>query len=74
MKKTSRTTRKSRVTKSSTEPRKRSGNSGDAHKRVVAAARSAVRKALKAHKAAGDTIVVWENGKVVKIPAAKIPV
>lgn len=46
----------------------------DAHKRIVAAAGSAVRRALKAHKAAGDSIVVWKNGKVVKVPAAKIPV
>jgi len=44
----------------------------DAHKRIVAAAGIAVRKALKAHKAAGDSIVVWKNGKVVKVPAAKI--
>jgi len=46
----------------------------DAHKRIVAAAGSAVRKALRAHKAAGDSIVVWENGRVVKVPAAKISV
>lgn len=46
----------------------------DAHRRIVAAAGSAVRKALKAHKAAGDSIVVWKNGKVVKVPAAKIAV
>jgi hypothetical protein len=47
--------------------------SDDSHKRIVAAARSAVRKALKAHKAAGASVVVWKNGKVVKIPASKLP-
>lgn len=46
----------------------------DAHRRVVAAARSAVRKALKAHKAAGAAVVVWKNGKVIRIPANKISV
>lgn len=55
------------------ESQKRS-TADDAHKRIVAAAGSAVRKALRAHKAAGDSIVVWENGKVVKVPAAKISV
>jgi hypothetical protein len=38
----------------------------------MAAARKAVRKALKAHKAAGVPIVVWKNGKVVRIRAADI--
>ena len=53
-------------------PLKPAGNSNDSHKRVVAAARSAVRRALKAHKAAGASVVVWKNGKVVRIPASKL--
>ncbi len=51
---------------------KSAGNPDNGHKRVIAAARSAVRKALRAHKAAGDSIVVWKDGKIVKIPASKI--
>jgi hypothetical protein len=58
-------------TRAKAAPPKRSA-ADDAHKRIVAAAGIAVRKALKAHKAAGDSVVVWKNGKVVKIPAAKI--
>lgn len=68
MRKTSPVKRKARV-----ESPKRPA-AEDAHKRIVAAAGSAVRKALKAQKAAGDSIVVWKNGKIVKVPAAKISV
>jgi len=39
---------------------------------VVAAARGAIRKALKAHKAAGVPIVVWRDGKIVRIAPADI--
>ena len=60
--------------KSGAGSRRRPATAVDSHKRVVAAARIAVRKALKAHKAAGAPIVVWKDGKVVKVPAAKIPV
>jgi hypothetical protein len=33
-----------------------------------------VRQALLRHKRAGCPIVVWENGKVVRIPASRIRV
>jgi len=36
--------------------------------------RAGVKKALLEHKKAGRSIVVWENGKVKKIPASKIKV
>jgi hypothetical protein len=39
---------------------------------IVAAARGAIRKALKAHKAAGVPIVVWRDGRVMRIRAADI--
>jgi hypothetical protein len=42
------------------------------HSRVVAAARSAVRQAIRAHKAEGTPIVIWRNGKVVTVPAREI--
>ena len=36
--------------------------------------RAGVKKALQDHKKAGRSIVVWDNGKVKKIPASKIKV
>lgn len=42
------------------------------HKRIVAAAGVAVRRTLKQHKALGTPIVVWRNGKVVRLTADKI--
>ena len=41
---------------------------------IEATMREAVEMALLAHKRAGLPIVVWEDGKVVKIPAHDIPV
>lgn len=41
--------------------------------RVIGAAlRAGVREALRAHKKAGNWIVVYENGKVVWLPPEKI--
>lgn len=37
------------------------------------ALRIAVAKTIEDHRVSGDPIVVWKNGKVVKIPASKIP-
>lgn len=42
-------------------------------KNAEKALREAVREALIDHKRTGDPVYVWENGKVVKIPAHKIP-
>ncbi|HAZ07378.1 MAG TPA: hypothetical protein DCZ01_02395 [Elusimicrobia bacterium] len=33
----------------------------------------AVAKTIEDHRMSGDPIVVWKNGKVVKIPASRIP-
>ncbi|PIP84493.1 MAG: hypothetical protein CO113_08365 [Elusimicrobia bacterium CG_4_9_14_3_um_filter_62_55] len=33
----------------------------------------AVENTIEEHRLSGDPIVVWENGRVVKIPASKIP-
>jgi hypothetical protein len=40
--------------------------------RVQKALRDGVNKALRLHKAMGVPIVVWEDGKVVKIPPEQI--
>ena len=36
------------------------------------ALREAVYETIKDHKRTGDPIVVWRNGKVVRVPAKKI--
>lgn len=33
----------------------------------------AVAKTIEEHRLSGDPIVVWENGRVVKVPANRIP-
>jgi len=38
------------------------------------ALKEAVKNAFLEHKLAGDPIAIWKNGKVVWIPAEKIPV
>ncbi len=37
------------------------------------ALRIAVAKAIEDHRRSGDPIVVWKNGRVVTIPASRIP-
>lgn len=37
------------------------------------ALRIAVAKTIEEHRLSGDPIVVWKNGRVVKIPASRIP-
>ena len=37
------------------------------------ALRIAVAKAIEEHRLSGDPIVVWKNGRVVKIPASRLP-
>ena len=41
--------------------------------RILRALRAAVRDALAAHKRAGNSVVVWRDGRVVWIQAADIP-
>lgn len=33
----------------------------------------AVANTIEEHRLSGDPIVVWENGRVVKIPATRLP-
>ena len=37
------------------------------------ALRIAVANTIEDHRRSGDPIIVWRNGKVVKIPASRIP-
>jgi len=42
--------------------------------RAEEAMKKAVDRAIADHKRTGDPIVIWRNGKVVKIPAKQIEV
>lgn len=44
------------------------------HKRVLAALDRGVQRALWRHKQLGQSVVIWENGRVVEIPAEEIDV
>ena len=47
-------------------------NSDDIQERIKKAVPEAIAKALKRHKQAGQSIVVWRDGRVVEIPPEKI--
>ena len=36
------------------------------------ALKSAVRKLIKQHKKNGEPLIIWRNGRVVKVPAHKL--
>jgi hypothetical protein len=44
------------------------------HSRILEALRQAVREALLNHKRAGNPVAVWQNERVVWVPADEIPV
>jgi hypothetical protein len=44
------------------------------HLRILDALRQAVREALLNHKRAGNPVAVWQNERVVWVPADEIPV
>jgi hypothetical protein len=44
------------------------------HSRILDALRQAVQKALLNHKRAGNPVAVWQNERVVWVPADEIPV
>ncbi len=43
------------------------------HMRVIRGIRNGVRAALRRHKLLGQSIVVWQDGKVVELPPEEIP-
>ena len=53
--------------------RKRAGRNPSMVRKVEKALRIAVAKTIEEHRLSGDPIVVWKNGRVVKIPANRIP-
>ena len=52
---------------------KRAPKGSDIMNKAEKALRVAVAKTIEDHRVSGDPIVVWKNGKVVKIPASRIP-
>jgi hypothetical protein len=46
----------------------------DLHERIEFGVRRGVERALAAHKKAGRSIVVWRDGKIVRIPPEEIVV
>lgn len=42
-------------------------------RQVEKAMRVAVAQTIEEHRRSGDPIVVWEKGRVVKVPAKRIP-
>lgn len=52
---------------------KRASKKPDIMQKAEKALRIAVAKTIEDHRMSGDPIVVWKNGKVVKIPASRIP-
>ena len=42
-------------------------------RKVEKALRIAVAKTIEEHRLSGDPIVVWKNGRVIKIPASQLP-
>lgn len=53
--------------------RKRARRVPTIFRKAEMALRIAVAKTIEEHRLSGDPIVVWENGRVVKIPASRIP-
>ena len=41
-------------------------------KRIDKGIKRGVTRALEEHKRAGQSIVIWQDGKIVKVPAVKI--
>lgn len=52
--------------------RKRAGGNPSMVRKVEKALRIAVAKTIEEHRLSGDPIVVWKNGRVVRIPANRI--
>ena len=49
------------------------GEMGAIHQKIYAGARVAIAQALERHRKLGEAIAVWQNGKVVVLPAEQIP-
>ena len=53
--------------------RKRSRRMPSVVRKAGVALRIAVAKTIEEHRRSGDPIVIWKNGRVVKVPASRIP-
>lgn len=53
--------------------RKRARRISSVVQKAGKALRIAVAKTIEEHRRSGDPIVIWKDGRVVKIPASRIP-
>lgn len=53
--------------------RKRPRRASSFAQKAGKALRIAVAKTIEDHRRSGDPIVIWKNGRVVKVPASRIP-
>ena len=56
-----------------TTKRKERRRMPDVVRKAEKALKIAVAETIEDHRRNGDPIVVWKNGRVVKIPASRIP-
>ena len=51
---------------------KRNRNKTDILSQAERALKSAIRKLIREHKRSGHPVIIWQNGRVVKVPAHKL--
>lgn len=49
------------------------GEMGAIHQKIYAGARAAIAQAIERHRKLGEAIALWQDGKVVILPADQIP-
>ena len=49
------------------------GDMGAIHQKIYGGARAAIAQALERHRKLGEAIAVWQDGKVIILPADQIP-
>lgn len=52
--------------------KKRDSKPDDFNSKAKLAMKSAIRKLVKEHKKTGEPLIIWRNGKVVRVPASKL--
>lgn len=49
------------------------GEMGAIHQKIYAGAKAAIAQAIERHRKLGEAIALWQDGKVVILPADQIP-
>ena len=53
-------------------PRKRKERVPKLFSQAERALKSAIKKLIREHKRSGHPVIIWQNGRVVKVPAHKL--